>query len=90
MVWPNAKWTLPAGWCRVSVQTEIDELVARRRLSLISEIIEHKKNSSRAGAAGEIARIKDHLSELAHIVTAGASDGWGTRSRLRLDEWMTR
>ena len=43
---------------------------------LIAEIVEHKKNCSRAGAAEAVDKLKDRLSELAHIVKAGMVGGW--------------
>lgn len=63
--------------------TDFETRVENRRRDLISEIVEHKKNSSRAGAADAIERAKARLTELAYIVKAGSH-------RLRLDEWMAR
>ena len=63
--------------------TDLEIRVENRRRDLISEIVEHKKNSSRAGAAEAIERAKARLTELAHIVKAGSP-------KLRLDEWMAR
>ena len=62
---------------------ELQARVESRRRDLISEIVEHKKNSSRAGAAEAIERAKARLTELAHIVKSGSP-------RIRLDEWMAR
>jgi hypothetical protein len=67
--------------------------VENRRRELISEIVENKKNSSRAGAAPAIDRAKARLSELAHIVKEGVVDGWanvGPSAKLKLDEWMAK
>ena len=41
---------------------ELEMRVASRKQDLITEIIEHKKNSSRWGAAEAIDRIGAHLS----------------------------
>jgi len=72
---------------------DLETRVADRKRELISEIIEHKKNSSRGGAAKAIDRAKARLSELARIVKEGVVDGWanvGPSAELRLDEWMAR
>ena len=72
---------------------DLETRVENRKRELISEIVEHKKNSSRAGSAEGIARAKARLSELAHIVKEGVVDGWanvGPTARSRLDEWMAR
>jgi hypothetical protein len=64
-----------------------------RKLELISEIIEHKKNSSRMGAAEAVERIGARLSELAMIVKEDFVDGWanvGPRAKLKLDDWLAR
>jgi hypothetical protein len=66
----------------IATTPDLDIRVEHRKRELIAEIIEHKKNSSRAGAAAAIDRAKVRLSELARIVKAGA--------RVELDEWMTR
>ena len=73
--------------------TDLESRVENRKRDLIAEIVEHKKNSSRAGAAEAIDRAKARLSELAHIVKEGVVDGWpnvGPAAKLRLDEWMSR
>ena len=64
---------------------DLETRVENRRRELISEIVEHKKNSSRAGAAEAIEQIKTRLAELAHIVKEG-----GPSVKLRLDEWMAK
>ena len=69
---------------------DLETRVANRKLQLISEIIEHKKNSSRYGAAEAVDRIKQHLSELSQIVKAGERSTLGEGTRLRLLEWMAR
>ena len=74
-------------------QTELELRVESRKRELIAEIVEHKKNSSRPGAADAIERAKARLSDLAHIVKEGVADGWanvGPSARRRLDEWMSR
>jgi hypothetical protein len=70
---------------------DLETRVQHRKAELIAEIIEHKKNSSRVGAADAIARIKAHLSELAHIVKEGVVDNWANvdpKARTRLDAWL--
>lgn len=69
----------------------LEAQVTARKAEMIAEIIEHKKNSSRMGAAEAIDRLKARLSELAHIVKD--VDGWasvGPQARTRLDDWMAR
>jgi hypothetical protein len=76
-----------------SQQPDLETRVTNRKLDLISEIIEHKKNSLRFGAAAEIDRIKARLSELAGIVKTGVADGWNNvdpQARVRLDAWLAR
>jgi hypothetical protein len=73
--------------------SDLETRVAHRKQQLISEIVEHKINSSRFGAAEAIEKIKGRLSELAHIVKAGGVDGWANVSssaKLKLDEWIAR
>lgn len=62
---------------------DLETRVENRKRDLIAEIVEHKKNSSRAAAAEAIDRAKARLSELARIVKDGAT-------KLKLDEWMAR
>ena len=72
---------------------DLETRVATRKQELISELVEHKKNSSRAGAAEAVDRIKGRLSELAHIVKEGVVDGWanvGPKAQLKLDEWIAK
>jgi len=72
---------------------DLETRVENRKRELIAEIVEHKKNPSRVGAAEAIDRIKARLSELAHIVKEGVVDGWanvGPRATLKLDEWISR
>ena len=66
---------------------DLETRVASRKRELITEIIEHKKNSSRYGAAEAIGKITDHLSELAQILKGDAHSAGG---RLRLAEWIAR
>ena len=73
--------------------SDLKTRVANRKQELIAEIVEHKMNSSRFGAAHEIEKIKLRLSVLADIVKEGVVDGWANvspRAKLRLDEWMAR
>ena len=73
--------------------SDLESRVESRKRDLISEIVEHKKNSSRAGAAEAIDRAKARLAELAHIVKEGVTNGWanvGPSAKLKLDEWMSR
>jgi hypothetical protein len=74
-------------------RTDLETRVESRKRELISEIVEHKKNSSRAGAADAIDKAKARLSELAYIVKEGVIDGWanvGPSAAFKLDEWMTK
>jgi len=77
----------------INVPTDLQNRVETRKRELISEIVEHKKNSSRAGAGEAIDKLKARLSELAHIVKEGVVDGWGNvgaTAKHKLDEWMTK
>ena len=70
---------------------DLEKRVESRKAELIAEIIEHKKNSSRPGAAEAIDKIKGQLTELAHIVKEGVIDGWanvGPKAKDRLDHWL--
>lgn len=74
-------------------EPDLEARVTARKAELIAEIIEHKKNSSRMGAAEAVDKLKARLSELAHIVKEGIVDGWanvGPKARTRLDDWMTK
>ena len=73
--------------------TDLETRVAKRKRELIAELVDHKKNISRVGAAAAIAILKARLSELAHIVKEAVVDGWanvGPRAKLKLDEWISR
>lgn len=73
--------------------SDLETRVAKRKQELISEIVEYKKNSSRAGAAEAIDKIKARLSELAHLVKEGVVDGWaavGPSAKLKLDAWIAK
>ena len=73
--------------------TDLATRVANRKRELIAEIIEHKKNLSRVGAAAAIEILKARLSELARIVKEGVVDGWanvGPSAKLKLDEWIAK
>jgi hypothetical protein len=72
---------------------DLETRVASRKQELISEIVEHKMNSSRVGAAETVEKNKARLSELAHIVKEDVVDGWANLSpsaKLKLDEWIAR
>jgi len=71
-------------------QDDLELRVANRKRELITEIIEHKKNSSRYGAAEAIDKLKDHLSELSQILKAGEWSSLGEGTRLRLLDWVAR
>jgi hypothetical protein len=73
--------------------TDLETRVANRKRELISELVEHKKNSLRAGAAEAIEALKARLAELAHIVKEGVVEGWANvdpGAKRRLDEWVAR
>ena len=72
---------------------DLQARIASRKRDLIAEILEHKKNSSRAGAAQAVDKIKARLTELTHIVKVGVIGGWGNvspQAKLQLDEWMSK
>jgi hypothetical protein len=74
-------------------QPDLQTRVATRKQQLISEILEHKKDSLRVGAAAAIDRIKARLLELDHIVKEGVVDGWanlGGRAKRKLEEWIAK
>lgn len=77
----------------MTIASDIETQVAHRKQMLIAEIREHKTNSSRAGAAEAVDKIKAKLSELEHIVKAGVVNGWanvGPDTTLQLEEWISR
>jgi hypothetical protein len=72
---------------------DLEARVESRKRELIAEIVEHKKNSLRAGSEVAIDSLKARLSELSHIVKEGVVDGWanvGPAAKRRLDEWMAK
>lgn len=69
---------------------DLETRIANRKRELITEIVEHKKNSSRYGAAEAIDKITQHLSELSQIMSANQSSPRSEGTRLRLVEWMAR
>jgi hypothetical protein len=69
---------------------DLETRVANRKHELITEIIEHKKNSSRPGAAEAIDKLKHHLSELSQILKAGEWAKLSAGAKLRLAEWIAR
>ncbi len=77
----------------MSNHEDLETQVASRKQVLLSEIKEHKMNSSRAGAGEAIEGIKTRLAELAYLVKEVVSDGWanvGPSATLRLEEWVAR
>lgn len=71
-------------------QDDLEARVESRKRELITEIIEHKKNSSRSGAAEAVERLRQHLSELPQILKAGKWSNLGEGTRLRLIQWMAK
>lgn len=69
---------------------DLEARVVNRKRQLISEIIEHKKNSSRYGAAEAINQIQHRLSELSQILKADKWPDLSAGARLRLTEWIAR
>jgi prephenate dehydrogenase len=69
---------------------DLETRVANRKRELITEILEHKKNSLRFGAGEAIDRIKHHLSELSRIVNAKEYSSLSPGARLRLADWIAR
>lgn len=69
---------------------DLETRVASRKQHLITEIIEHKKNSSRSGAAQAIERIRHHLSELSQIMQPGEWTNLSAGARLRLADWIAK
>jgi len=77
----------------MSAPIELERRVLARKAELIAEIIEHKTNSSRSGAAEAVDRIKARLTELAQIVKEGVGGDWahvGPEAKLRFNEWLAR
>jgi hypothetical protein len=73
--------------------SDLQARVESRKRELISELVEHKKNSSRFGAADEVTKLKARLDELANIVKGVVGSGWANvapSARVRLDAWMAR
>lgn len=69
---------------------DLETQVASRKRELITEIIEHKKNSLRSGAAEAIGKLTHHLSELSQILKADEYPSLSASARLRLAEWVAR
>lgn len=69
---------------------DLEVRVASRKRELITEIIEHKKNSSRSGAAEAISRLTDQLTELAQILTGSGRTELSAGAKSRLAAWVTR
>lgn len=72
--------------------TDLESKVTSRKLELISEIKEHKKNSSRSGATEAIDRINAHLKELALIVK-DVGTSWSNvdpSAKTKLVQWLAR
>jgi hypothetical protein len=75
-----------------NVPADLATRVATRKQDLMSELVEYKKNSSRESANVAIDRIRDRLSELAHIVKEGVAD-WthvGPNATRKLEYWITK
>lgn len=75
-----------------ALMSDLETQVTQRKQRMVSEILEHKKNSSRAGAAESVDRIKLRLTELSYIVK-GMVDGWanvGPNATVMLEEWVAR
>jgi hypothetical protein len=75
-----------------NLSSDLATRVANRKQDLMSELVEHKKNSSRESATASISRIRDRLSELAHIVKEGVID-WGSvgpNATRKLEYWITK
>lgn len=75
-----------------SLPSDLETRVANRKQVLMSELVEHKKNSSRESATAAIGRIRDRLSELAQIVNEGVVD-WGAvgpSATRKLEYWITK
>jgi prephenate dehydrogenase len=69
---------------------DLETRVANRKLQLVTEILEHKKNSSRYGAAEAIDKIKDRLSQLTEILKAQEWAQLSAEARTRLVDWVAR
>ena len=65
---------------------DLEARVATRKQVLIAEIIDHKMNSCRFGAADAVDKLKARLTELACIMKTGD----GTSTTLQLEEWITK
>jgi len=77
----------------MSVASNLEARITYRKQLMIAEIVEHKKNCSRVGAAEAVDKLKDRLSELAHLVKASMVGGWanvGPSATLELEEWIAR
>ncbi|HSN30492.1 MAG TPA: hypothetical protein VLT45_29605 [Kofleriaceae bacterium] len=69
---------------------DLEARVASRKRQLITEIIEHKKNSLRSGAGEAIDKIKHQLSELSQILNAAEVTNLSAGARMRLAQWVAR
>lgn len=74
----------------MSSDSDLETRVANRKRELIAEIIEHKKNSSRYGAADAIDRIGKHLLQLSQILSSESRRELSAGTRLRLADWVAR
>ncbi|HEY0251379.1 MAG TPA: hypothetical protein VGC41_07610 [Kofleriaceae bacterium] len=66
--------------------SELEHRVTARKRELISELVEHKKNSCRHGAGDAINALKNRLDELAILVKDGIND----HTRNQLDAWIMK
>lgn len=76
------------------MKNDLETRVANRRRDLVAEIVDYKKNSSRAGSAPAIDKIQERLTELADIVRHGnVNDDWAgvsPNTRQKLEDWIAR
>jgi hypothetical protein len=73
--------------------SDLETRVALRKRDLMSELVEHKKNSSRFSSTAAMERIRGRLSELAHIIKEGVGDDWahvGPGAKRKLEYWITK
>ena len=69
---------------------DLEARVASRKRELITEIIEHKKNSLRSGAGEAIDKLKYQLLELSQILNASEVTDLSAGARMRLAQWVAR
>lgn len=69
---------------------DLETRVANRKRELITELVEHKKNSLRWGATEAIGKLTYQLSELSQILKAHEWSNLSADTRLRLTNWIAR